>query len=61
MSATDCCHGGGALTYVHKKLRLFILINNNEVAVSSARKLVQRLELGEAITRATGCSRRQSS
>jgi len=33
------------LTYIHKKLRLFILINNNEVAVSSARKLVQHLKL----------------
>ena len=35
----------GALADILKKLRLFILINNNEIAVSSARKLVQRLEL----------------
>ena len=40
---TDHC--GGTLTYTHKKLWLFILINNNEVAVSSTPKLAQCLEL----------------
>jgi len=43
VSPTDHC--GGTLTYPHIKLQLFILINNNEVAVSSTCKLVQHLEL----------------